>query len=178
MQIRPIEAADAPALRAFLERMPEGDRTFFKEDIRDPAIVTSWLQDTRGRRSAAVEPDGRVLGYVAVIPGVGWSSHVGELRLVVDPGERRRGIGRLLARRGLVDAIQLGLGKIVVEVVADQTAAVAMFQSLGFNAEALLRDHVRDRSGELRDLILLAHSVSDSWSEMATIGIEDALKKP
>jgi len=90
----------------------------------------------------------------------------------------RRGIGRLLARRGLVDAIQLGLGKIVVEVVADQTAAVAMFQSLGFNAEALLRDHVRDRSGELRDLILLAHSVSDSWSEMATIGIEDALKKP
>jgi ribosomal protein S18 acetylase RimI-like enzyme len=177
MQIRPIQAADAPALSAFLERIPEGDRTFFKEDIREREIVASWLQDTHGRRSAAVEADGRVLGYVAVIPGVGWSSHVGELRLVVDPNQRRRGLGRQLAQRGLVDAIQLGLGKIVVEVVADQTPAVAMFQSLGFNAEALLRDHVRDRSGALRDLIVLAHSVNDSWSEMATIGIEDALKK-
>ncbi|MGH7819215.1 MAG: hypothetical protein ACREQ9_05535 [Candidatus Binatia bacterium] len=53
---------------------------------------------------------------------------------------------------------------------------MAMFQKLGFSAEALLRDHVRDRSGELRDLVLLAHSVDDRWSEMATLGIEDELK--
>ena len=39
----------------------------------------------------------------------------------------------------------------VVEVVADQDSTIALFRSHGFDPEALLRDHVRDRSGELRD---------------------------
>jgi hypothetical protein len=62
-----------------------------------------------------------------------------------------------------------------VEVVADQDGAVAMFSSLGFQAEGLLRDHVRDRDGQLRDLVLLAHPVEDQWSAMATAGIDDAV---
>ena len=52
-----------------------------------------------------------------------------------------------------------------------------MFQKLGFSGEALLRDYVRDRSGELRDLILLAHSVEDESSAMATLGIDEAMKR-
>ena len=175
MEIRSIESHDAEALRSFFDRIPEGDRTFFKEDVLDPQIVPSWVQDKRARRAVAVEGD-RIVGCVVVIPGVGWSSHVGELRLVVDPSRRRQGLGRQLARRGLLDALGLGLRQIVVEVVADQTPAIAMFQALGFGAEALLRNYVRDRSGELRDLILLAHSVDDRSSAMATLGIEDAVK--
>lgn len=177
MEIRPIEPGDSKALRSFFDRIPEGDRTFFKEDVLDAQIVPSWVQDTRARRSVAIEGD-MIVGCIAVIPGVGWSSHVGELRLVVDPSRRRQGLGHQLARRGLLDAIRLGLRKIVVEVVADQTPAVAMFQKLGFSGEALLRDYVRDRSGELRDLILLAHSVEDESSVMATLGIDEAMKRP
>jgi len=173
--IRAIGAADAAALAAFFAEVPEGDRTFFKEDVLHGPTVASWTQDERNRRSVAVEPDGRIIGYVAVFPGVGWSSHVGELRVVVDPGARGRVLGRGLARRGLLDALDLGLTKLMVEVVADQTASIGLFQSLGFEAEALLRDHVRNRDGELRDLILLAHSAEGEWSTMATLGVEDAL---
>jgi hypothetical protein len=32
-----------------------------------------------------------------------------------------------------------------------------MFTSLGFTGEALLRDHIRARSRELHDLVVLAH---------------------
>jgi ribosomal protein S18 acetylase RimI-like enzyme len=176
MEIRPIEPGDDKAMRSFFDRIPEGDRTFFKEDVLDPGIVREWIGDRRGRRSVAVE-DGRVVGCVAVIPGVGWSSHVGDMRLVVDPERRRHGLGRSLARRGLLDAIRLGLHKIVVEVMAEQTPAVEMFHKLGFNGEALLRDYVHDRSGKLHDLILLAHSVEDQSSKMATLGIDEALKR-
>jgi ribosomal protein S18 acetylase RimI-like enzyme len=76
----------------------------------------------------------------------------------------------------LVDALELKLSKVFVEVVADQTPAIGMFQGLGFQAEALLKDHARDRHGELRDLILLAHPVSDQWAAMSTAGIDDALE--
>ena len=50
-----------------------------------------------------------------------------------------------------------------------------MFSALGFQAEGLLRDHVRDRDGELRDLVLLAHPVDDQWAAMASAGIDDAV---
>jgi L-amino acid N-acyltransferase YncA len=172
---RPVEAGDAAALSAFFARVPEGDRTFFKEDVLHGPTVAAWTEDRRNRRNLAVDPDGNVIGYVAVFPGVGWSSHVGELRVVVDPEARGRGLGRALARRGLTDALDLGLTKLVVEVVSDQTASIGLFQSLGFEAEALLRDHVRNRDGELRDLVVLAHSVEGLWSTMATLGVDDAV---
>jgi len=48
-----------------------------------------------------------------------------------------------------------------------------MFRSLGFDPEALLSDHVRDQAGELRDLMVLSHSVEAQWSSMIKAGIAD-----
>jgi L-amino acid N-acyltransferase YncA len=171
MEIRALEPGDKAAVEAFVERIPEGDRTSFKEDVDDPAVRESWTRP-EGTRLLAVE-DGTVLGYVAVVPMQGWSSHVAEVRVIVDPETRGRGIGRALAQRAVLEALELGLTKLVVEVVADQDATVGMFRSLGFDPEALLKDHVRDRNGELRDLIVLAHSVEEAYAAMATAGLAD-----
>jgi ribosomal protein S18 acetylase RimI-like enzyme len=93
----------------------------------------------------------------------------------VDPDHRGHGIGRALARRAVLDAVEMGLTKLVVEVIADQEALIAMFRALGFEPEALLTDHVRDRSGQLRDLIVLANSVDGQFATMATAGLTDEL---
>ena len=174
MDLRPLEPELIGALQEFFLRIPEGDRTFFKEDVADADTVASWAHDTRSRRRVVVD-EGAVVAYLAVIPGLGWSSHVGEIRLVVDPGRRRSGLGRRLARQALLDALELGLTKVVVEVVADQVPAVELFLALGFEPEALLRDHVCDREGELRDLLLLAHRAEDNWESMLTTGIDEAV---
>jgi L-amino acid N-acyltransferase YncA len=174
-EIRAIEPAHHDALLAFFERVPEGDRTFFREEVLAPGVVDHWFDETADPRFVAVDGDD-IVGYLAIITEVGWSSHVGELRVVVDPTRRRQGIGRAMARYGLVHAVELGLTKLVVEVVADQESTLAMFSSLGFEAEALLRDHVRDASGQLRDLITMAHLVEESWSAMRTTGIEDLVE--
>ncbi len=175
MQIHEPSAADLDALLQFFGRIPESERTFFKAPVLDRATVEGWLTAERGRRGLAVDDDGRVAGYVAIVRLSGWSDHVGEVRLVVDPDQRGKGVGRALARWALLQALDAGLTKLTVEVVAEQEGAVSMFGGLGFQAEGLLRDHVRDRDGELRDLILLSHSVEDAWSAMETAGIDDAL---
>lgn len=174
MKIREQRPEDLEALLTFWEAVPVDERTFLKEDVVDRAVIASWLSDARSRRAVACAGD-RITGVVAVVPLAGWSDHVGEVRMVVAPDRRRSGIGRALARWALLSAIESGLQKLVVEVVAEQDGAVAMFQSLGFQAEALLRDHIRARDGEMRDLILLAHSVSEQAAAMATIGITDEL---
>src|SRR5215207_6184431 len=145
MEIKQLEPTDREALERFLARVPEGDRTFFKEDVEAPEVIDAWTRPGRAR-ALAVEA-GDVVGYVAVVPLHGWSSHVGEVRVIVDPDHRGRGIGRALARRAVLEAVALELTKVVVEVISDQEATIAMFRSLGFDPEALLTDHVRDRTG-------------------------------
>ena len=174
MDVQPLTAELAAPLEEFFRRVPESDHNSFAEDVLQPGIVQSWLEDPRTRRAVAVE-DGVVLGYVAVLPLVGWSSHVGSLRVVVDPAARGKGVGRALSRHGLMTGLELGLAKLVVEVVVDSIPAIGMFEALGFEPEALLRDHVRDKAGELHDLVVLAHLVEGTWSGMASAGLEDAL---
>jgi ribosomal protein S18 acetylase RimI-like enzyme len=175
MDVRPLEDDLVAEVEAFFARVPESDHNSFAEDVLAPGAVRAWLGDPRGRRSVAVDEAGQVVGYVAVLPLIGWSSHVGSLRVVVDPASRGRGVGRLLARHGLLTSLDLQLGKVVVEVTVDALPAIAMFEALGFEPEALLRDHVRDRTGGLHDLVVLSHLVEGTWSGMATAGFEDEL---
>ena len=183
VQIEQLGPERCDALLRFFGALPEGDRTFIKEDVTDPDTVRSWATDDRRRRAvgggrAVGRTASEVTGYVAVRPLPGWSDHVGEVRLVVSPTRRGSGLGRELARRALVEAVSSGLSKLVVEVVAEQGAALALFTDLGFSGEALLRDHIRDRSGELRDLMVLAHHVRETWAGMDTVGIADELEAP
>jgi ribosomal protein S18 acetylase RimI-like enzyme len=170
------------ALLRFFAELPAGDLTFIKEEVTDPETVRSWATDTSaGGRWVAVDGDPgdeKVTGYVAVRPLPGWSDHVGEVRLVVAPSHRGSGLGRELARRALVGAVSSGLSKLVVEVVAEQGAALALFTDLGFTGEALLVDHIRDRNGELRDLMVLAHHVRETWAGMDAVGVAEELGAP
>jgi L-amino acid N-acyltransferase YncA len=171
VEVRALTNDDVDALTAFFASVPEGDRTFFKEDVDDREVIAKWTAPGDAR-SIAVEGD-VVLGSVAVARLRGWSSHVGEVRVIVDPAHRGRGIGRALARAAILDALELKVRKLVVEVVAEEDSTIAMFRSLGFDPEALLTDHVRDHAGQLRDLLILAHAVDDSIRTMVTTGLAD-----
>jgi len=166
------------ALLRFFTELPDGDLTFVKEEVTDPETVRSWANDTSPGGRWVVVDGNDVTGYAAVRPLPGWSDHVGELRLVVASARRGSGLGRELARRALVAAVSSGLSKLVVEVVADDGAALALFTDLGFTGEAVLRDHIRDRGGELRDLMVLAHHVRDTWSGMDAVGVAEELGSP
>ena len=172
MNIVALSAEQADALVTFFGRLPNEDLTLMREDVTEPDIVRGWAD--RPAHWVALDDDA-VVGFAAVRPLPSWSDHVGELRLVVDSKHRRAGIGRTLARHALTDAVHAGRRKVVVELAADQEHALAMFNSLGFTGEALLRDHIRDRQGNLRDLIMLAHFVDATWASMNTIGVSAEL---
>ncbi|RNI19475.1 GNAT family N-acetyltransferase [Flexivirga caeni] len=170
-QFRPEHVAPLGALFAGL---PEGDRTFIKEDVSS-ASVAAW-PDAPGWRWVDVAGDGAIDGFAALLPLSGWSDHVAELRLVVAPRARGRGIGRLLAQHAVTAAIRLGLLKVVVELPAVQERTTEMFLGLGFSGEALLRDHFRDRDGNLQDLIMLAYLGEEHLATLAAVGIDDLVE--
>jgi len=172
--VRSLGPENGPVLQAFLGGLPESERRWFRDDVTDAELVARRLRGDRSIHLASWE-DRHLIAYAAVHPEHGSSSHVAQLTLIVSPAQRRQGIGTTMARAAVAAALQAGLKKVVVEVAADQRSALAMFGALGFEPEALLRDHIRDRAGRLRDLILLAHRVDETWAVMAATGVADAL---
>ncbi len=172
-ELQRLSGDDFDRVVAFLARLPEEDRTFIKDHVGADS-VRQWLDEDHNRRWLLSE-DEQPAAMLSLIPGMGWSSHVCELRLVVDSAFRRRGIGRRLARYGLVEAVRMGFLKIVVEVVADRLGDIEMFTSIGFRPEALLADQIRDGDGELRDLVILAHYTEEVAASMDVLGVDDAM---
>jgi L-amino acid N-acyltransferase YncA len=56
-------------------------------------------------------------------------------------------------------ARQLGVAKVIVEMLAAQTAGQAIFQRLGFSREGVFSKHAHDRHGNRHDLVVMAYHV-------------------
>ena len=77
--------------------------------------------------------------------------------MVVSQDVRGQGVGRALSQETFALALGAGLS---VQMTVDQRGAITLFESLGFKAEALLRDHVRDVDGKTHDIVVLGHNVA------------------
>jgi hypothetical protein len=64
--------------------------------------------------------------------------------------------------------------KLTAQMTADQRGALAVFESMGFRGEALLRDHVKDRDGVKHDLVILGHDVARFQAQMQVYGLTEA----
>jgi L-amino acid N-acyltransferase YncA len=161
--IRPFAPADREKVCAFFNRVPEDDRAFLKEDVINRAEVEGWLGrlDPATETLILAEKDDGIIG-TAVLgrEAHGWARHVGEIRIVADPATRRFGLGHVLAETVFALAVRLGLEKIIAQMMADQTGAIRVFELLGFEAEATLRNHVKDRYGHKHDLLVMANDLA------------------
>ena len=83
---------------------------------------------------------------------------------------RGQGVGRALSQETFALALGAGLEKLSVQMTVDQQAAITLFESLGFKAEALLRDHVRDVNGKKHDIVVLGHNVAQVRAQMEAYG--------
>ena len=174
LNVRALGPADENALRNFFEAIPDRDRTFFKEDLDELAVLRRWFDEKGGVRLVAIGDNAGLDAVAAVRPGTGRSRHVGDLRLIVAPDRRRRGIGQLMARRALVCALRCGMWKISVEVIAHHQPTIDMFLALGFIPEALLRDQLCSPNGERQDLVLLSHFAEEAGDDLLVAAPDDA----
>jgi RimJ/RimL family protein N-acetyltransferase len=173
-----MEVRDADALHGFFCRIPEEDLLFLRRDVTDREVIESWALDVAAGQTFTLlaEAGGRVVGEASVHRSrAPWSAHVGEIRVVVDAGHRRLGLGSALVQAIFLEALRRGIEKIVAEMTPDQTAAIAVFQKLGFRPEGLFRAHVRDRAGARRDLIVMAHETEEAAGLLASYGVTEVM---
>jgi L-amino acid N-acyltransferase YncA len=177
VELRLMSAADRDGVLAFARKLPAHDLLFMRRDITQPKVVAAWVQqmETGAIVSLLATRDNAIHGCAAIIRDqLSWSPHVGELRAVISQDMRGKGLGRRLIQEAMALALSIGLEKLLALMTADQQAAITLFESLGFRAEALLRDQVKDRSGQMHDIVMLGHSVARFHAQMANYGEADA----
>lgn len=162
IRLRLMTAADADRIMGFARALPEQDLLFLRADITDPRIVAQWVQNIAAERTVTVvaEASGDLAGYVSLhYNQVTWQRHLGEIRIQVGLEYRSHGLGRVLAGEIFGVARDLGLRKIVAQMTVEQKGAIATFERLGFQPEALLQDFVIDRAGRTHDRVVMSYDV-------------------
>lgn len=174
-RIRRFDPADRAAMLAFALRLPPHDLLFLGRDLRHPRVIEAWLTAIGEGwiDSFVAEEGGVVVGTAALVRDpLGWSPHVGEVRLLVDPERRGAGLGRDLLEAVFAVAVAHRLAKLTAAMTPDQVGAVALFESVGFRGEALLRDQVRGAAGDTYDLAILAHDVAGVAARKRALGLD------
>lgn len=159
MTIRPMVPDDRDVLLAFFRSLSPAERFVLKDDVTDAEVIAHWAQTLDYRRVVPLLAflDGKLVGDGTLHHRrAGARKHVGEVRVVVHPDYRNRGVGRALLHK-LVDlAGEKGLKQLLFEVVVDtEQAARHTAQVLGFIPIATLPSQVSDMEGKLHDVIIL-----------------------
>ncbi len=177
LELRYMTATDEPAVLAFARALPDHDLLFLPRDIAQPKVLAAWIAEVeRGALTTLLAArSGTLVGCATIAcEELSWSPHVGEIRVVVAADMRGKGVGRLLIQETFRIALRLRLEKLIAQMTVDQRGAIAVFESIGFRGEALLRDHVKDRSGIKHDLVILSHDVARFQSQMEAYGASEA----
>lgn len=155
--------ADREAILKFTNSLEEADLLFLRMDITRGDVVDRWLQaiELGQRVTVLAELGGEIIGYGSLNRReLEWSRHLGEIRIIVHQSYRRTGLGRKLAEEVFSIARDMGLGKIVAQMPAENPGGRRMFEALGFKPEALLTDWVIDTQGQTHDLVVMSYDVA------------------
>ena len=162
ISIQSMADCDDLAVQAFVGKVPMHDLLFLDRDICEPKVLAAWRRaiEKGSLHSLVAIADGEIVATTAVIRDpLSWSAHVADVRLLVLPESRGKGVGRTLLEASIEHAIARGATKLTARMTPDQLGAITLFEEGGFRGEALLRDHVRNADGQAHDLAILSLDV-------------------
>lgn len=125
--LRAMRWWDVPAVHALEVRL-------FDPDQWSPEVF--WSELAAGRWYLVAEADGRVVGYAGLAVA---GSQADVQTVAVSPDAQGRGLGTLLLDALVVEASRQGARSLLLEVRADNPAAIALYQRAGFERIAVRR---------------------------------------
>lgn len=162
LTVTPMVPSDWQCLERFVEAAPESERQFFRRDLPDGERVERWCAELDYRHVLPLLAwDGdRIAADITLLldPDL-WTGHVGKLRLSVHPDYRARGLALAMLREMCDVAREMGLHKLVHECGSPQMELIDFLRRQGFEEVVRLTGFVRDRDGELHDMVMLVCDV-------------------
>jgi [ribosomal protein S18]-alanine N-acetyltransferase len=163
--IRTVESFDLPKLA----------------EVHAASFAEAWdvgslarLFATPGTQGLLVDrPDsGEVLGFV-ILRSIAGEAEI--LTIAVRPGARRQGFARRLLRAAIACATESGALRLLLEVAADNSPALALYLGAGFAEVALRTNYYRRKGGAITALVL-SKDIASTPGSTASVNLH--LKNP
>ncbi|MDE2977534.1 MAG: GNAT family protein [Acidobacteriota bacterium] len=146
LTVRPMDADDRSAVLAFADGLPDHDLLFLRRDIREADVVDQWIGEIES----------------------------GQMTTLLALADAKL-IGYASIDRSQLQWSSHGIEKVVARMTPDQKGAVAAFEGLGFRPEGLMRNHVRDLSGEKHDLLVMGLDIVALHGTLEGYGLDEAV---
>jgi ribosomal protein S18 acetylase RimI-like enzyme len=167
--LREMVAEDEDKLLEFFRSLPMEERQYLKMDV-------TQRENVRGRMNLApyqkawrlvAEQDGKIWGDGSLVgPASGWMSHTAEIRCIVHKDFQRKGLGSLLLKELFQKTLTEKYEVVFCDVMAEQTAAIAVLEKLGFVRSVVRPKYVKDINGDRHDLIIFTLDVKGMWNRL------------
>ena len=160
--VRPLENSDEEALLEFFKRMPVDERQLFKDDVTRASVIRGWIRnlDYTNILPLLVFKDGRVVADASLHRDKrGWSRHVAEVRVSLDPEFRGRGLAKMLLQEFIDLGPALHVAILNASVLDVQHEARELVESLGFVPIATFPQHAIDLAGVVHDVLVYSQTL-------------------
>jgi hypothetical protein len=165
--LRPLQKGDEARLQKMYARLPEEDRWFLESDVSDFETIRQWTEnnDLKNLISVVAVLEGEIIAHATLIRKYhGASSHIGNIRISVDPAFRERHLGTWILMELNNLAISLGLEILLMRLVGGRDTHVTQgIKRLDFREEAVLQDYLKDREGNPYSLVIMVKRLKKVW---------------
>ena len=167
--LRPLKDGDEDALFGMFKRLSEDDLWFLNRDVFGSGLVDDWVKNLDPSRVVSLVAllKGRIIANaVLMMKTYGAKSHIGKIRISVDPSFREKRLGTWMLLDLVNMAMSIRLKILVMRLVQDRDSTVINgIRKLGFIEEAVLKDYVLDREGNPHNLIILIKHLPMEWGD-------------
>ena len=157
--LRPLKDGDENALFEMFRRLSVDDLWFLNHDVSDPGLIADWINNLDPNRVISIVAllEGRIVGNaVLMMKRHGAKSHIGKVRISVDPGFRDRRLGTWMLLDLVNLSMAMGLQMLVMRLVQDRDASLINgVRKLGFIEEAVLKNYLMGGEGQAHNLVIM-----------------------
>ncbi len=167
--IRSMRTKDLDPLMDFYNSLPQNDRRYFRVDVTDREVMNQrikLMESGNFLRLIAFSDDKVVATGLLEFSTEDWRKHQCELRTIVDPALRHKGLGTVMLRELYHLAAEKKVERVVVRIMRPQKAARAICHKLGLREEVVLPDYVKDTTGKTQDMIIMTGDMKEFWREL------------
>jgi len=167
--LRPLKAGDESALFEMFKRLSEDDLWFLNHDLSGSGLVDDWVKNLDPKRVISIVAllEGRIIANAALMMKTyGAKSHIGKIRISVDPSFREKRLGTWMLLDIVNLAMAIGLKMLVMRLIQDRDSSVINgVRKLGFVEDAVLKDYVLDREENPHNLVIMTKHLPMEWGD-------------
>jgi len=167
--LRPLQEGDEHLLTKMFNRFSEIDKWFLDPEEVEPELILNRVKSMDSERFISIVAvlEGQIIAHATLSrKQYGAESHVGTIRISVDPSFREKRLGTWMLLDLINLAMAMDLETLVMQLIEDKDSSVIRgVKKLDFTEEAVLKDYVKDRKGNLHNLVIMVKRLHHGWDD-------------